>query len=402
MYSDNPIISIRNLSKTFRLFASPSDRLKQSLCLGLKRFHREHTALQDISLTINRGESVGIIGRNGSGKSTLLHLICGILKPSSGSVEVTGRVAALLELGAGFNPELTGRENVYFQGAIQGFTREEMDQRIEGITDFADIGKFLDQPMRMYSSGMYVRLAFASAIHADPEILVVDEALAVGDVAFQKKCYDHIYALQERGVTIVLVSHNPYQIERLCHRVGLLHEGRFSGFRPAKETLTLYQELTYREHGPGTHTKPPERLGTQELRFERVGLEDAKGIRQDRISSGQPLRLTAEVMADHPLDNVRLRFEICDAANDVLSIVTTIGLTEERSFNGRHHFVFHMENCPLTSGWYYLNAIAVGRNLRLDTWQRALEFHVQLDDPEYKNLSTDQGIFVSPGHWEID
>jgi len=401
MSSDAPIITLHNLSKTFRLFSSPADRLKQALSFGLKHFHREHTALRDISLEIKRGESIGIIGRNGSGKSTLLQLICGILKPSSGSVAVKGRVAALLELGAGFNPELTGRENVYFQGAIQGFSRKEMDQRIDAIAAFADIGEFIDQPMRMYSSGMYVRLAFASAIHADPEILVVDEALAVGDVAFQKKCYDHIYALQERGVTIILVSHNPYQIERLCHRVGLLHEGRFSGFHPAKETLTLYQQLSRPEHAPDARTRQSERLGTHELQFEQVRLETLDGIPLKQVASGQPLRLVAEIRADQPVDNVRLRFEICDAANDLLSIITTVGLTEERSFNGHHRFVFHMDNCPLTSGWYYLNAIAVGRNLRLDTWQRALEFQVLLDDPERRNLSTDQGIFVSPGRWEI-
>ncbi|OGB21692.1 MAG: hypothetical protein A3I66_16345 [Burkholderiales bacterium RIFCSPLOWO2_02_FULL_57_36] len=224
MFSDIAI-SVRNLSKTYRIFGHPGDRIKQALTLGCVPFHREFTALKDVSFDIRKGETVGIIGRNGSGKSTLLQLLCGILKPSSGSVTVNGRISALLELGAGFNPEFTGRENVYFQGALMGFTKRQMDERFDDIAVFADIGEFIDQPVRMYSSGMFVRLAFAVAIHMEPEILVVDEALGVGDAAFQSKCFQRINAIREGGGSILLVTHAAEQVAHFCDRAVLLDKG---------------------------------------------------------------------------------------------------------------------------------------------------------------------------------
>lgn len=219
-------ISLKNLTKTYRLFGHPGDRIKQFFSLGLKRYHKEFTALKDVSFEIKRGETVGIIGRNGSGKSTLLQLICGILKPTSGAVQVNGRISALLELGAGFNPEFTGRENVYFQGTLMGFTKAQMDARFDEIAAFADIGEFIEQPVRVYSSGMFVRLAFAVAIHMEPTILIVDEALAVGDTAFQSKCLILLKTLQARGdITIVFVSHDLVLVKNLCHRVLTLSSG---------------------------------------------------------------------------------------------------------------------------------------------------------------------------------
>lgn len=225
MPSDDIAISVRNLTKTYRIFGHPGDRLKQALTFGLRKYHKEFTSLKDVSFDIQKGETVGIIGRNGSGKSTLLQLICGILKPTFGSVQVNGRISALLELGAGFNPEFTGRENVYFQGALMGLSKEIMDRRFEDIAAFADIGEFINQPVRMYSSGMYLRLAFAVAVNVDSDILVVDEALAVGDAGFRSRCYRHIGKLREAGCTIIFVSHDLDQVVRLCGRVILLDEG---------------------------------------------------------------------------------------------------------------------------------------------------------------------------------
>ncbi|MEW6676859.1 MAG: ABC transporter ATP-binding protein [Pseudomonadota bacterium] len=240
MPSDDIAISVRNLTKCYRLFGHPGDRIKQFLSLGLKRYHRDFTALADVSFEIKRGETVGIIGRNGSGKSTLLQLICGILKPTSGHVQVNGRVAALLELGAGFNPEFTGRENVYFQGALMGFDKAQMDGRFEAIAAFADIGEFIDQPVRTYSSGMFVRLAFAAAVNAAPDILVVDEALAVGDVGFQRKCYARLGQIQADGGTIVIVSHSTAALLELCNQVVFLDKGEMRGIGPAKRVLDQY------------------------------------------------------------------------------------------------------------------------------------------------------------------
>ena len=225
MSSEDVAISVRNLTKTYRLFGHPGNRVKQFLSFGLKRYHRDFTALEDVSFDIMKGETVGIIGRNGSGKSTLLQLICGILKPTSGSVKVNGRVSALLELGAGFNPEFTGRENVYFQGALRGFSKRQMDERFDESAAFADIGEFIDQPVRTYSSGMFVRLAFSVAISVAPDILVVDEALAVGDARFQAACFGRLRALRDGGATVLLVTHSAEQILLHCDRVGIVDKG---------------------------------------------------------------------------------------------------------------------------------------------------------------------------------
>ncbi|HXD40327.1 MAG TPA: ABC transporter ATP-binding protein [Ramlibacter sp.] len=226
-------ISVSNLTKTYRVFGHPGDRIKQALALGRVHFHREFTALQDVSFEIKKGESLGIIGRNGSGKSTLLQLICGILKPTSGSIEVNGRISALLELGAGFNPEFTGRENVYFQAAVMGIRKEEMERRFDDVAAFADIGEFIDQPVRTYSSGMYVRLAFAVNVLSNPEIMIVDEALAVGDMAFQAKCITSLTRMQARGTTILFVSHDIEMLKNLCSRGVYLEHGTLREVGPA-------------------------------------------------------------------------------------------------------------------------------------------------------------------------
>jgi len=244
MLSDEIAISVKNLTKKYRIFGHPGDRIKQAFTFGQVRFHREFTALQDVSFEIKKGETVGIIGRNGSGKSTLLQLICGILKPTSGTVKVNGRVFALLELGAGFNPEFTGRENVYFQGAVIGLTKEEMDERFEGIVSFADIGEFIEQPVRTYSSGMFVRLAFAVMAHVDAEILVIDEALSVGDAFFTQKCLRFLRNFQKTG-TVLFVSHDTAAIVNLCQRVLWIDGGESQMLDSAKKVCEAYLTSAY-------------------------------------------------------------------------------------------------------------------------------------------------------------
>lgn len=251
-------ISVRNLTKTYRIFGHSSDRIKQALTLGRMRFHREFTALQDVSFEIRKGETVGIIGRNGSGKSTLLQLVCGIIKPSSGEVWVSGRISALLELGSGFNPDFTGRENIYFQGAIMGISRKEMDARFGDIAAFADIGEFIDQPVRIYSSGMYVRLAFAAAIHCEPDILIVDEALSVGDEPFQRKCFERIRQIREHGGTIIYVSHNMASVVELCDHALLLEHGRLTSAGDPKFVTANYLKNLNRPHSLGEEVHPAE------------------------------------------------------------------------------------------------------------------------------------------------
>jgi len=219
-------ISVANLCKKYRLYDTPQHRLKEALHPFRKKFHHEFNAIHDVSFEVKRGEFVGIIGRNGSGKSTLLKIITGVLTPTSGSVMVNGRLSALLELGAGFNSELTGIENVYFNGTLMGISREEMEHRLDEILTFADIGEFVHQPVKTYSSGMFVRLAFAVAVCVEPEILIVDEALSVGDMAFQQKCLERLRILKESGVTILLVTHDIMLTRNYCEYVVYLQNGR--------------------------------------------------------------------------------------------------------------------------------------------------------------------------------
>jgi lipopolysaccharide transport system ATP-binding protein len=238
-------IRLRGLCKAYQIFARPEDRLKHMLLGRWRTFHREFWALRDLDLDIHRGETVGLIGANGSGKSTLLQLICGTLTPTLGTVQVRGRIAALLELGAGFNPEFTGRDNVYLNGAILGMTEKQMRLRYDDIVKFADIGEFLDQPVKTYSSGMYARLAFAVAIHVDPEILMVDELLSVGDEAFQRKCFARIREIRNAGATVLFVSHGAPTIVQLCDRAVLLDHGRRLLTANPKLAIAKYQKLLY-------------------------------------------------------------------------------------------------------------------------------------------------------------
>ncbi|MEY2169637.1 MULTISPECIES: ABC transporter ATP-binding protein [unclassified Rhodanobacter] len=244
--SSDYAINVSAVGKSFRMYDRPHHRLFQGLFAGEgKKWYREFQALQDVNLQVTHGETVGIVGKNGSGKSTLLQIICGTLQASYGDVLVHGRVAALLELGAGFNPEFTGRENVYLNGAVLGLTRREVSDRFDSIAHFADIGEFIEQPVKTYSSGMYIRLAFAVAINSDPKILVVDEALSVGDEAFQRKCFGRIEELKANGCTVLFVSHSAGTIVQLCDRAVLLDEGRILMTGRPKDVVAAYQRLLY-------------------------------------------------------------------------------------------------------------------------------------------------------------
>jgi lipopolysaccharide transport system ATP-binding protein len=243
MSSDEYAIVLEKASKVYKLYARPVDRLKEALLRGHRTYHQEFWALRDVDLVLPRGATVALIGTNGSGKSTLLQLVAGILQPSSGVVRVAGRVAALLELGAGFNPEHTGRENVYINGAILGIEHEEMIERMDAILRFADIGDFIDRPVKTYSTGMYVRLAFAVAINVDPEILLIDEALSVGDVYFQHRCLSKIHELQSRGKTILFVSHDPAFVVTLASKVAWIHEGRLLEWGNPEPTVSKYMAM---------------------------------------------------------------------------------------------------------------------------------------------------------------
>lgn len=237
---EKAVIKVSNLNKTYHLYNSPADRVKEAFHPLRRKYHRLFHALHDVSFEVKRGEALGIIGRNGSGKSTLLKIVCGVAAPSSGHVDIKGRLAALLELGAGFNPEFTGRQNVYFNGAILGFSKGEMDARFDEIADFADIGEFIDQPVKTYSSGMYVRLAFAVQVCVEPDVLIVDEALSVGDVFFQQKCFRRIQEIRAKGTTLLFVSHDMPVIQNLCQSAVLLNKGAVQFLGSPVEAASLY------------------------------------------------------------------------------------------------------------------------------------------------------------------
>ena len=240
---DNIAIRVKDVSKVYKLYHKPSERLFDALGLARKGRFSEHRALDHVSFEVKKGETVGIIGTNGSGKSTILKIITGVLNPTEGDVEIEGRISALLELGAGFNMEYTGIENVYLNGMMMGFTREEMDARMDEILRFADIGDFVNQPCKTYSSGMFVRLAFAVSINIDPEILIVDEALSVGDAFFQAKCYKKFEDFKAQGKTIIFVSHDIGSVAKYCDRVILLNRGvKLSEGNP-KDTINLYKKV---------------------------------------------------------------------------------------------------------------------------------------------------------------
>lgn len=261
-FEDNDVlISVRNIGKRYYLYERPQDRLKDHLFWRFgKSYGRDFWALHDVSFDVRRGETVGIIGRNGSGKSTLLQIIAGVLKPTKGEVQINGRVAALLELGSGFNPEFTGRENVFLNGAILGIPREEMEKRFDEIASFADIGEFIDQPVKLYSNGMFVRLAFAVTTGVDAEILLIDEALAVGDVFFRQKCYRRLEDLRRRGVAIVLVSHAMTDVEQFCYRAVLLDRGNVIFEGESSEAVKRYYLIEQ-----GDRTKALNYISTAEL-----------------------------------------------------------------------------------------------------------------------------------------
>lgn len=245
---ENVAIQVDDVSKVYRLYDKPMDRLKESLGLSRAKKSKEHYALHNVSFDVKQGECVGIIGTNGSGKSTILKIITGVLNPTSGNIRINGRISALLELGAGFNMEYTGIENIYLNGSMIGFSREEIDAKMEDILSFADIGDFVYQPVKTYSSGMFVRLAFAVAINIDPEILIVDEALSVGDVFFQVKCFKKFEEFKESGKTILIVSHDLSSISKYCDRVILLNKGNKLAEGKPKKIVDIYKKLLVNQY----------------------------------------------------------------------------------------------------------------------------------------------------------
>ena len=311
-------IVVSGVTKKYKLYAKPTDRLRDALHLTRRRLYHEHLALDHVDLRIRRGETVGIIGTNGSGKSTILKIITGVLTPTEGEVTVDGRISALLELGAGFHMEYNGIDNIYLNGMMIGFSEEEIRARLDDILSFADIGDYVYQPVKTYSSGMFVRLAFALAINIDPEILIVDEALSVGDVFFQAKCYHKFEEFKEQGKTILFVSHDLSSISKYCDRAVLLHKGRKLGEGTPKKMIDLYKQVLVgqepvqgtgeksllddeeireaaRRAVDGGDTGEELQYGDGSARITSVALLDDRGRKTHAIIKGSECTITMEV-----------------------------------------------------------------------------------------------------------
>ncbi len=341
--SNDIAIKVENLTKIYKLYNSPQDRLKESLHPLRKKYHHDFYALNDVSFEVKKGETVGIIGRNGSGKSTLLKIITGVLTPSSGSVTVNGRISALLELGAGFNPELTGIENVYFNGTLMGYSREEMDTKLDNILSFASIGDFVYQPVKTYSSGMFVRLAFAVAINVEPDLLIVDEALSVGDMRYQAKCFKQIEALKERGVTILFVSHDLVSIRSYCSAAVLMDEGSIRKIGDADDVCTTYHLLIRAEQvEDDVRNKPAENsILEADGKILSVDILDENGNAVDILESGTEITVRITVVAYNDIENPAVSFSFQNLQGINLLGVTTfyenipverIAKNQERTF----------------------------------------------------------------------
>jgi len=253
--SDDIAIKVEHLTKVYHLYDSPRDRFKEALHPFRKKFHHDFYAVNDVSFEIKRGETVGIIGQNGSGKSTLLKMITGVLSPTSGSIHVNGRISSLLELGTGFNPDMTGLENIYFYGTINGMTHEQISARVDDIISFADIGEFIHQPVKTYSSGMFVRLAFSAAVHIEPDILIVDEALSVGDMRFTQKSFRKMQSFIEEGKTLLLVSHDLGSIQNMSNNVLWMHDGKVRDNGIPKDVIKRY--MSFMAYGQETQIEEP-------------------------------------------------------------------------------------------------------------------------------------------------
>ncbi len=404
------------LGKCYDLFQKPADRLKQLLWGGLKNYSRQFWALQDVNLQIGHGEVVGLVGRNGAGKSTLLQMLCGTLPHSQGTLKVNGRVAALLELGAGFNPEFTGIENVYMNGALMGLTHAQVEAKLPEILAFADIGDFVHQPVKTYSSGMFMRLAFAVATSVEPDILVIDEALSVGDGAFARKSFDRIMRLKDAGKTILFCSHSMYQVEALCSRAIWLEGGRVRMAGSAADVTQAYNESlavgalgeavaapdaalfagTSAKPSDAASTPPPQGSGHIVRVHAKSGSQE--GLMLQLKSGESDLHIEVEFRIDPKLPPPGLAFGISDGLNQTVASVISIhdGARLKVDAEGRGKGSITFTQLPLLKGDYAVTVFLSTEDALhpYDQVEHCIKFRVT-------QSSLEQGIVSLPHHWNM-
>jgi lipopolysaccharide transport system ATP-binding protein len=400
--SSNVAIHASDLNKAFQIYERPIDRLKQMLMRNRRRYYRDFAALQNISFQIEKGEVLGLVGRNGAGKSTLLQLICGTLTPTSGSVAVQGRVAALLELGAGFNPDFTGRENIYLNASILGLSIEAIDARYEDIVEFSGIRDFIHQPVKTYSSGMYVRLAFSIATSVDPDILIIDEALSVGDGAFARKSFDRIMRLKEKGATILFCSHSMYQIEALCTRALWLEKGQIQLAGHPSTVVAAYQSFLDRDAATDATVASDVALSPQghaRVACVTTSVNGMVGKSLTLQSGQQTLSVSVQFASDPQLHApvVAVTLHASDGRILASSSTQVDGVVVARDSAGRGAASIDFPLLPLLKGEYFIAVYLLSEDgiHVYDAATNVATLHV-------KQSSLEQGVVSLPHVWRVD
>lgn len=395
--SCKPAIKVTNLDKCYQLYAQPKDRLKQFLWRGKRQFFKEFWALHDINFEIMPGEVIGIIGRNGAGKSSLLQLICGTLTPSHGEITVNGRIAALLELGAGFNPEFSGRENVFMSASIMGLSDADIVERFDDIVEFSGIREFIDQPVKTYSSGMYVRLAFSVAINVDPDILVVDEALSVGDGAFARQSFDRIMDLKNSGKTILFCSHSLYQVEAICNRAIWLEKGEIKMIGAVENITMSYQNsLLDQNENSARQTTSQSFKNIAKILSVTVSSEESSGKIIPIHSLKSDLLIQVEIVSavNLPIPNIAIAITTPDSRG-----VTMVGsqfdnISLERDKEGKSIAKVVFNKIPLARGEYWID-VYLGCENSIHIYDTAL----QVAKLSVSQEGMEQGVVKLPHHW---
>ena len=391
----NSAVTVENVWKYFRLYQEKNQYLKSTLLRGRRARYDEFWALKDVDFEIPFGSTFGIIGSNGSGKSTLLKCLAGILSPDKGSVSCNGRMAALLELGAGFHPDLSGRENIYLNGAILGMTRSEIDRKLEEIIDFSGLDKFVDTPVKNYSSGMVVRLGFAIATNVDPEILIIDEVLAVGDESFQHRCQEKIETFRQEGRTIILVSHGLIQVAQLCSTVAWLEKGVIQEIGPSYEVIGKYAGQSH-DAAPKGEGEIGERWGSHEAEITRAEFVNADGVPIRVLKTGEPISLQIDYTAHMPIKEpvFGIRFTHLHGTTVWGSNTKRMGF-QPATLNNSGTITLNIPELPILAGTYDLTVALSDQHetYEYDHWERRVRFDVV----QYNSF--DEGLIQVQASW---
>jgi lipopolysaccharide transport system ATP-binding protein len=402
--ADDLAISVRDVSKVFRLQSDRRTNLKERFVRGAARDEDQFWALRDISFEVPRGSTYGLIGHNGSGKSTMLKLLAGIHRPTSGTIDAKGRVSAMIELGAGFHPELSGRENIYLNGSILGLGKKQIDASLDEIIAFSGLERFIDSPVKVYSSGMYVRLGFSIAVNLDPEILLIDEIVAVGDEEFQRRCFDHLYKLRRNGVTIVFVSHSLPLVQTLCDHAAWIDHGEMKADGTALAVVDSYlksvnQAESDRLEASGGGPDDEHRRGTHEITITGVAFLDRGGVPRPVATAGEPLTVRVSYHVDEPVDEPVFGLAFHHESGVHLAGPNSAqgGVVTGRP-TGDGHMDFRMDPLLLNPGYYVVTAAVVDTTQShvYDYRDQAFALHVQPGPGPVP-----PGLLTLPGRWTL-